>query len=228
MHFTGWRTGQDSMRKAKLRQTWRQRLRRFGRRKPETMIKIEDDHGRMVLLTDRLHDPYFPAMESTHRPLRWWVAADGTRKIEPVKGISSPLIHYRIEINFTEVVSFLYRHRRSNRRYIIAHHQGVGISWTESGNAEINCGFYMNPSSDKIARLTLQIVSCERPDQQDLSYPDFLMLDDSSFTEGCRRVFYEWLYLPLPNPIKQLTGGGVSITRKIRRVGSCAIFGDRA
>lgn len=228
MHFVGWHFGLDSMRNAKLRQTWKQRLGRFGRRKPETMIKLGDDHGRMVLLTDRLHDPYFSAVESVHLPFHWWVRADRTVERKPVKEASLPAIHYRIEINHTEVVSFLHRYGQSNRRYIVAHHQGTGACWTESGSAEINCGFYVNPSSDKFARLVLQIVSHEQPQRQDLSYPDFLMLDDSSFTEGWRRVFYEWLYLPLPYLIKQLMGVGVSTMRKTKRGGSRAIFGDRA
>ena len=228
MHFVEWHFGLDSMRNAKLRRTWRQRLGRFGRRKPETMIKIGDDQGRMVLLTDRLHDPYFPAVESIHFPFHWWVAADRIVERKSVKEASLPAIHYRIEINHTELVSFLHRYGQSNRRYIVAHHQGTGTCWTESGNAEVNCGFYMNPGSDKFIRLMLQIVSYELPQRQCLSYPDFLMLDDSSFMKGWRRVFYEWLYLSLPNPIKRLMSGGIMIMRRIRRVGSRAIFGDRA
>ena len=111
---------------------------------------------------------------------------------------------------------------------MIAHHRGGGNCQIESGNAKISYGFYGNPDSSKFVRRTLQIVSYEQPEQQDLSYSDFLMLDDSSFIEGWKRTLYEWLYLSLPEPIQRLMGGGIAIVRKIKRVGSRAIFGDRA
>lgn len=170
------------------------------------MIKVGDDQGRMLLLTDRLHDPYWPTVESIHLPYRWWIAADGMHRNEPVKDLSLPMLHYRVEINATEAISFLLRIGQSDRKYVVVHHQGAGVCWMESGNAEISCGIYANRNSDKFVRLMLQIVSYEQPNRQDLSYSDFLMLDDSSFIEGWRRAFYEWFYLRLPNPIRRLMG----------------------
>ena len=57
---------------------------------------------------------------------------------------------------------------------------------------------------------------------------DDLNLDNLSFTRGWRRLLHEWRYLSLPEPIQRLMGGGIAIVRKIKRVGSRAIFGDRA
>lgn len=193
--FKGWHTGVASMRNAKLRQTWKQRMRRLGRRKREIIWRLGETADKMVMVSDRLHDLDDIPLAQTRVPIRWWQGADGWRGVEAVKN-DSPLTHrMALEINMTTAVRFLLD---SNGRLMMlerAYHGGNGWCMLERYQATLtHCEPYMIQREEVFQRLRLMFeYTLSTESAVEISYTEFLELDVSSFYDGWKRWLTEWI-----------------------------------
>ena len=193
--FKGWRTGLASMRSAKLRQTWKQRVRRLGRKKKEIIWRIGETTDEMVVVSDRLHDLDDVPLVGTRVPIRWWHGADGWQRVEAVKS-DGPLIHrMALEINATTAVSFLSDSTGRSVSLERAYHGGKGWCVIERYQATITrCNLYIARREEVFQRLQLTLEYFHGAESSaEISYAEFLELGASSFWAGWKRWFEEWV-----------------------------------
>lgn len=195
--FKGWHTGLASMRNVKLRKTWKQRVRRLrlGRRKTEIIWRIGETADEMVVVSDRLHDLDDVPLAGAKVPIRWWHGADGWRRVEAVKS-DDPLTHrMALEINATTAVPFLLNPMGRLIWVERAYHAGNGWCITERYQATVTRFDFYTVSREEVfrrLRLTLEYVRGDEPPPE-ISYAEFLELDTSSFWDGWKRWFTEWI-----------------------------------
>lgn len=193
--FKGWRTGLASMRNAKLRQTWKQRVRRLGRRKKEIIWRIGETADEMVVVSDRHHDLDDVPLAGTRVPIRWWHGADGWQRREAVKGDKSLIYRRALEINATTAVRFLLDQIGRSVSLERADHRGKGRCKLESGTAKIvHSSWSVRMREEVYQRIELELNYDQgAPLVREISYAEFLELDNSSFWAGWKRWFEEWV-----------------------------------
>ncbi len=192
MHYRGWRTGLDSMRAAKLQRTWRQRVRRWGRRKPETILRLGESQDRMVMVTDRLHDLDWVPQASRPAQYYWWIGRDKAIRRAPDERWDAPPMEVGVELNRTSEIPSL--EAGSTVRMDILYHGGGGWCWSRRGNARVRRSNQSIRTREEVfIRQTAVIAYDEIEADETISYADFLQLDTSSFIDGWWRWFTEWV-----------------------------------
>ena len=194
MRYRGWRTGLASMRAAKLTKTWRQRVRRLGRRKPETILKLGESPEHMVVVTDRLHDLDWVEHAAPMAPNFWWQGRDGAIRRCPDKRWPSPSEIVSVEINATSELGFLRAHTSSQILVEQYHHDGRGWCFSQCSTSAIRrVGYSARLREEVFVRYSLVLVLDDVDVGTDMLYADFLQMDTSSFVEGWKRWIAEWI-----------------------------------
>lgn len=192
MHYRGWRTGLDSMRDAKLKKTWRQRVRRWGRRKPETILRLGESQDHMVVVTDRLHDLDWVPLAGRPAQLYWWVGRDGAIYRAPDERWGAPSMEVGIELNLTSELPRL--EAGSSFRMEIIYHDGRDWCLSRRGNARVRRSNESIRTREEVFIRQMAVIACDEVEvDTTLSYADFLQLDTSSFIDGWWRWLIEWV-----------------------------------
>lgn len=195
MPFKEWRTGVASMRTAKLKQTWKQRARRLGRRRTEIILRLGQSPDDMVVVSDRLHDLDWVPTISVPLPTRWWIGADGWPRRASVDDPRNRIQRISFEINSTTEVRFLSDSTGKHIYFEEAYHGGGGWCTLESGSAKIVRSIWSVRRREEVYQRKEIDLEYELPAQMppEISYAEFLELDTSSFWEGWKRWFEEWV-----------------------------------
>ena len=192
MHYRGWRTGLDSMRAAKLQRTWRQRARRWGRRKPETILRLGESQDHMVVVTDRLHDLDWVPLAGRPAQLYWWVGRDGAIYRAPDERWDAPSMEVGVELNLTSELPRL--EAGSSFRMEIIYHDGRDWCLSRRGNARVRRSDQSIRTREEVFVRQMAVIACDEVEVgETISYADFLQLDTSSFIDGWRRWLIEWV-----------------------------------
>ncbi len=195
MRYKGWRTGLATMRAAKLRKTWRQRVRRWGRRKPERILRLGESQDRIVVVTDRLHDLDWVERAVPIAPYYWWMGRDGAIHRRPDERWTPPSKQViSIEINATSELGYPWPLMQSQILFEKYYHDGRGRCMSQCGRATIlGVGQSVRHREEVFIRLSLILALDDGESQTDMSYADFLQMDTSSFVEGWKRWVTEWV-----------------------------------
>lgn len=197
MRYRGWRTGLDSMRAAKLTKTWRQRVRRLGRRKMETILRLGESQDHMVVVTDRLHDLDWLPRANRPAPYWWWAGRDSWVRRAPDERWKTPRREINIELNATDESTFLLRSIGSEIRFQHAYHDGRGWCMSDDGTATVvSIDHVVRLRQEVFVRASLRLAVDRAEVEEPMSYADFLQLDTSSFISGWKRWLIEWIRHP--------------------------------
>lgn len=193
--YRKWHTGVASMRNVKWKQTWKQRVRRLGRRKKEIIWRIGETAEEMVVISDRHHDLDWVPLTGTRVSIRWWYGADSWRRVEKVKSDTPPTHRMALEINMTTAVPFLMNPIGRSVSIERAYHGGKGWCCIERYQATITrCNLYVATREEVFQRLRLTLEYVQSAESLvEISYVEFLELDTSSFWAGWKRWFEEWV-----------------------------------
>ena len=183
------------MRNAKWKRTWRQRGRRWLFKKKETILRIGETPDEMVIISDRLHDFDWVSVAATKFPTRWWIGADGWHRVEPVEEDTPQRHQLAFEINETTDVRFLWFATGRFLHFERAYHRGGGWCMIERGCGEITIyNRYALTREEVFSRVRLIIEYLPKEDSwSEITYAEFLELDTSSFLDGWKRWFTEWI-----------------------------------
>ena len=149
----------------------------------------------MVVVSDRHHDLDDVPLAGTRVPIRWWHGADGWQRREAVKG-DEPWIHrMALEINATPAVPLPLDPIGRLIWVERAYHGGNGWCFMERYQATVTHFNSYTISREEVflrLRLTLEYVHGDKLPPE-ISYAEFLELDTSSFWDGWKRWFTEWI-----------------------------------
>ena len=180
------------MRAAKLKKTWRQRVRRWGRRKPETILRLGESQDRMVVVTDRLHDLDRVPLAGWPAQLYWWVGRDGAIYRSLDERWDAPSVKIGIELNLTSDLPCL--EAGSSVRMEMIYHDGRGQCWSRRCNARVRRSDQSVRTREEVFVRQMAVITCDEVEvDATLSYADFLQLDTSSFIDGWWRWLIEWV-----------------------------------
>lgn len=192
MHYRDWRTGLDSMRAAKLKRTWRQRVRRWGRRKPETILRLGESQDHMIVVSDRLHDLDWVPQAGRPAQYFWWIGRDRAVYRAPDKRWSAPSLEFGVELNLTSKLPRL--EAGSSVRMEMVYHDGNGWCRSQRGNARVKRSNQSIRTREEVFVRQMAVIACDEVETDaTISYADFLQLDTSSFISGWWRWFVEWV-----------------------------------
>ena len=190
-----WRTGLASMRNAKLKQTWKQRVRRLGRRKREIILRIGETENEITTVSDRLHDLDWVPVAGIKSPIRWWIGADGQSQEEVVEDGNPRTHRLAFEINETTEIRFLWFATGRFLHFERAYHRGDGWCVVERGYGKITTYNRYGVTREEIfsrVRLIVEYLPKEESWSK-ITYVEFLELDTSSLRDGWKRWFREWV-----------------------------------
>lgn len=185
------------MRAAKLKKTWRQRVRRWGRRKPETILRLGEPQGRMVVVTDRLHDLDWLSRANRPAPYWWWAGHDSWMRLAPDERWKKPPKQINVELNATDESTFLHQSIGSKVRFQHAYHGGRGWCMSEEGTATVVSNEHVVRLRQEVfVRVSLRLAADHVEVKEPMTYADFLQLDTSPLLSGWKRWFIEWIRHP--------------------------------
>lgn len=193
--YKRWHTGLALMRSAKLKQTWKQRVRRLGRRKTEIILRLGQSPDDMVVVSDRLHDLDRVPSTSIPPPIRWWRGVSGARRIAPADNQAGRIQRLSFEINCTTETHFLFGATGQYIYFEQAYHGGGGWCTLESGSAKIVHNIWSVRTREEVYQRREIDLEYELPAKPppEISYAEMLELDTSSFWDGWKRWFGEWV-----------------------------------
>lgn len=159
------------------------------------ILRIGETSDEMIIVSDRLHDLDWVPVVATKFPTRWWIGADGWTQVEPVKAPMPRNNRLAFEINETTEIHAL-RLATGHRLYFErAYHRNNGWCVIERGSGTItNYNRYAIAREEVFSRLSLIIeYSPNERTWSKIAYAEFLGLDISSFRDGWKRWFTEWI-----------------------------------
>ena len=194
MLFKRWRTGVTLMRSAKWKQTWRQRARRLGRSKRELILRIGETPDEMVIVSDRLHDFDWVSVAATKFPTRWWIGADNRPRVEPAEDDTPRSHQLAFEINETTAIRFLWFATGRFLHFERAYHRDGWCVIVKGCGKITTYNRYTTTREEVFSRVRLIIEYLPKEvSWSEITYAEFLELDTSSFWDGWKRWFTEWI-----------------------------------
>lgn len=167
-------------------------MRRWGRRKPETILRLGESQDHMVVVTDRLHDLDWVPQGSQSAQYHWWIGRDGAIYREPDERSEAPSMEVGIELNLTSELPRL--EAGSSVRMEMICHDGRGWCWYRRGNARVRRSNRSVQIRKEVFVRQMAVIACDEVEADEtISYADFLQLDTSSFIDGWRRWLIEWV-----------------------------------
>ena len=149
----------------------------------------------MVAVTDRLHDLDWVPLAGRPAQYYWWIGRDGAIYREPDERSEVPSMEVGIELNLTSELPRL--EAGSSVRMEMIYHDGRGWCWSRRGNARVRRSNRSVQIRKEVFVRQTAVITCDEVEADEtISYADFLQLDTSSFIDGWRRWFTEWVRYP--------------------------------